>query len=106
MDQLIYIALAILATYLLRRQIASAIRDEREPLIWYGILLVLTILAGTSGLVWQAIGIIGVGIYSYIKIARMVAGVQWNGIEHMVGEQLAFDRKVAQLPSKSVKLLR
>ena len=92
MDSFGYILLAIAFCWFAAGKLRFALREERTPLVVYGALTLLVMLAAVNECQWQALGTIGVGFYTYMKSSMSVRNVQWKGVNGMLEAPANYQR--------------
>lgn len=80
MDFITMPLVALGISWIFRAKIAAAFEQNREPMIWYGLMAVLTIVASTQYGVLSALGVIGVAGYAYVKLSAAAHKVEWKGM--------------------------
>lgn len=79
MDFITIPLIALAASWVFRHKIVAAFQENREPMLWYGLIAVLTIVASTQHGALAAVLTIGVGAYVYIKLSATVHKTEWKG---------------------------
>lgn len=80
MDSLLFPILALVVSWIVRMKIVEAFRAGREPMLWYGCMMVFAIVAATQYGALSCLGVAGVAVYVYAKLNVVSKPVEWKGI--------------------------
>lgn len=73
---------ALAVSWIFRKKIINAFTAGREPMVWYGMMCILCIVAGTQYGTVSSLGVLGVAVYVYVKTSAAAHHVEWKGFLH------------------------